>query len=87
MNGRLTGDGRMTFPMKGDPPVLNLEGWHVDPDDPYQWIQDYKTCKYRKCGVGIKCPNSGKIREGDYCELIQLRINPAVCSGCTKREE
>lgn len=84
--GRLTGDGRITFPMRGLPPANPPEGWHVDPDDDYVWIQDYQPCKHRECNVGIQCPNSKKIRQGDFCQLLRFRINPAVCGTCSKIE-
>lgn len=83
---RFQSDGRVTFPMRGQPPACNVPGYVEDPDDPFQWIKLYEPCKHRAEGVGIKCPASGKVRQGDYCKLLLLKINPLICSGCLRIE-
>lgn len=81
-------NGRITFPHRGGPPKMAPpEGWHVDPDDDYIWIQDYKPCRFMSALKMVKCERSGTLRPHDFCELLKMKINPAVCFTCTKREE
>lgn len=81
--GRDLGDGRIIFRKDCPPPP---EGWHEDPDNPNIWIMNYQDCKHRKIDVGIRCPSSGKIRQGDFCSLLKIKINPAICSTCPRIE-
>jgi hypothetical protein len=81
------GGGRITFPHRGPPPSEPIVGWHVDPEDDYTWLMDYKPCKHMVPLKMVKCDFSGKTRPHDFCELYQMKINPAVCSTCIKREE
>lgn len=81
MNGRLQDDGSIIFPMRGDPPVCNLEGYIQDPEDAFRWIMLYCPCKHRELKKRFIC-SSGKVRHKDYCNHLQLVINPAYCNQC-----
>lgn len=84
---RNLGGGRITFPVRGPAPTNPPEGWHVDPEDDYVWIMDYKPCRFMIPLKMIKCVNSGKSRPHDWCDLYKMKINPAVCDQCLKRED
>lgn len=73
--------------MRGPPPdPPEGSGWYGDPDDPYIWRQEYVECKHRTPLKMIKCFSSGKVRPHDYCELLSLKVNPSMCSTCTKAD-
>ena len=81
---KLQGDGSITFPMRGSPPVWEHKNYVRDPTDAYRFVQTYKPCKYRTIGVRVKCPLGSRLV--DQCSLLGLPVGPAFCQTCNKRE-
>lgn len=87
-NARHNIDGSITFPCRGIAPTCNEPGYIEDPNDPFRWIMIYCPCIHRELQKPIPCPNSGRIRNVDFCKLKILGINPRFCNvDCTEKKE
>lgn len=80
---RVNQDGSITFPQNGLPPK-KVDGYDVDPNDPYVFYPVWESCKYRYQRAFL-CSN-GRIRHRPSCKLLSTDVTYKLCSECTKCE-
>ncbi len=80
----ILGNGTIVFPKRGTPP-RHVDGYDVDPNDPYVFYPQWEPCKYRY-GRQYVCP-SGMVKTTPSCNLLVMDITYGQCCACQLRVE